>query len=80
MQTTIEQQLAILGGSKAVPENNNHKELFHWPIVTEEDENAVLEVLQAGNMPWATVTAQRLSLRLCGPAGLEPVMRLSVQA
>jgi len=58
VQSIIEQQLAILGGSKAVPENENHKDLFHWPIVTEEDEQAVLAVLRAGSMSATEITKQ----------------------
>ncbi len=40
--------LALCGGPKAVPESD--PSLFHWPIVTEEDERAVIEVLRAGSM------------------------------
>jgi dTDP-4-amino-4,6-dideoxygalactose transaminase len=40
--------LAILGGPKAVPHDDDS--LFHWPIVTREDEQAVVDVLRAGNM------------------------------
>ena len=47
-------QLAIHGGEKAVTEE--HPELFKWPIVTEEDEKAVLEVLRAGSMSGLEVT------------------------
>lgn len=46
----VEQPLAIQGGPKTVPDAAEHKDLFHWPIVTEEDEQAVLEVLRAGTM------------------------------
>ncbi len=45
---------AILGGSKSVtlpPED-----LFTWPIVTDEDESAVLEVLRHGAMSGTDVT------------------------
>ncbi len=48
--------LAILGGVRAVPEGNAHKRLFHWPIVTEEDEQAVLEVLRSGTMSGTELT------------------------
>lgn len=38
------ENLALHGGPKALPEDN--QELFHWPIITEEDEAAVLDVLR----------------------------------
>jgi dTDP-4-amino-4,6-dideoxygalactose transaminase len=41
-------KLAINGGAKMIPAEN--KSLFHWPIVTNEDIQAVTEVLQAGTM------------------------------
>jgi dTDP-4-amino-4,6-dideoxygalactose transaminase len=41
-------RLALLGGKTAVGEVP--AELFHWPIVTAEDEAAVLEVLRQGAM------------------------------
>ena len=51
---TSPSKLALLGGSKSVqlPEEN----LFTWPIVTKEDEDAVLEVLRAGAMSGTDVT------------------------
>ena len=58
MQSIIEQPLAISGGSRVIPQDANHKELFHWPIVTQEDEQAVLEVLRAGNMSGTDITKQ----------------------
>src|SRR5687768_5143442 len=48
--------LAILGGPKAVSEDDEG--LFHWPIVTAEDEQAVLAVLRAGNMSDWNITQQ----------------------
>jgi dTDP-4-amino-4,6-dideoxygalactose transaminase len=48
MTTTATETLAIFGGPRAVP--LDEPDLFHWPIVTEEDESAVLSVLRAGNM------------------------------
>lgn len=49
-------QLAILGGPKAVGPYPD--ELFQWPKVTVEDEQAVLEVLRAGTMSNIDVTTQ----------------------
>lgn len=57
MQTSVvQQQLAINGGPKAVEQVDEH--LFHWPIVTEEDEAAVIDVLRAGSMSGLDVTKQ----------------------
>lgn len=48
--------LAILGGPKAV--KTPPGDLFTWPIVTREDEEAVLEVLRRGAMSGLDVTMQ----------------------
>jgi len=40
--------LAVLGGEKTV--TNSNPALFHWPIVTGEDEEAVIAVLREGSM------------------------------
>ena len=47
-------KLAILGGPKAIP--NHQEDMFRWPIVTKEDEEAVLEVLRRGGMSGVDVT------------------------
>jgi perosamine synthetase len=47
-------QLALLGGSKVIP--NETQDIFTWPIVTREDEEAVLEVLRRGGMSDTDVT------------------------
>jgi perosamine synthetase len=47
---------ALLGGPKAV--EHHDPSLFHWPIVTAEDEQAVLEVLRAGTMSAINITQQ----------------------
>lgn len=52
------QPLAIEGGPKAVPDSSQHEKLFHWPIVTGEDEQAVLDVLRAGTMSAINVTQE----------------------
>jgi perosamine synthetase len=48
-------KLALSGGEKTVkmdvPDN-----MFHWPIVTEEDEQAVIEVMRAGTMSGTDIT------------------------
>jgi len=47
-------KLAINGGSKAVQENPG--DIFTWPIITEEDEEAVLDVLRNRSMSQTDVT------------------------
>ncbi len=42
------ERLALLGGEPVLKQER--KELFHWPIVTSEDEEAVCEILRAGTM------------------------------
>ncbi len=46
--------LAVRGGEKAVPHEDEG--LFHWPIVTSRDEEAVLGVLRAGSMSGTDIT------------------------
>lgn len=46
--------LALLGGPKAVPGGDD--DLFRWPIITEEDEAAALDVLRRGAMSNTDVT------------------------
>ncbi len=58
MDEVVNQELAIRGGPKVLPDGNRHEDLFHWPIVTEEDEQAVLEVLRAGTMSDTDITEQ----------------------
>ncbi len=47
-------KLAIFGGAKAVQTDPGN--MFTWPIITKEIEEAVLEVLRAGNMSGTDVT------------------------
>lgn len=49
-------ELAILGGPKQIAEPN--EEIMKWPIVTQEDEEAVLEVLRRGAMSANDVSKQ----------------------
>ncbi len=49
-------ELAILGGTKAV--TCEPGDLFQWPVVTPEDEKAVLEVLRRGAMSDTGITLQ----------------------
>lgn len=48
--------LAILGGPKSV--TTDPGDLFRWPIINKEDEDAVLEVLRHGSMSDTTITKQ----------------------
>lgn len=52
----MKDQLAIFGGLKAV--QNEPDDMFTWPIVTKEDEQAVLDVLRKGRMSGTDVTKQ----------------------
>ncbi len=47
-------KLAIFGGPKAV--QKDPKDIFTWPIITKEDEEAALEVLRRGGMSGTDVT------------------------
>ena len=49
-------ELAIKGGPKAV--QTDPGDTFTWPIITDEDEQAVLEVIRAGKMSAWDVTAE----------------------
>ncbi len=46
--------LALLGGSRTIETEDDA--LFHWPIVTDEDEQAVIGVLRAGAMSRTEIT------------------------
>lgn len=48
--------LALLGGPRAV--QSDPGDMFTWPIITREDEDAVLEVLRTGNMSGWDVTLE----------------------
>ncbi|NSW89350.1 MAG: DegT/DnrJ/EryC1/StrS family aminotransferase [Firmicutes bacterium] len=50
------EKLALFGGPKAV--QSDPGDIFKWPIVTKEDEDAVLEVLHRGAMSGTDVTRQ----------------------
>jgi hypothetical protein len=63
-------RLAIHGGPKAV--QSEVGDLFAWPIITEEDEQAALEVLRAATM---SDTEPRPPLRNGPPDGDRPAPR-----
>lgn len=54
--TATRSNLAIHGGPKAV--RTDPGDTFKWPIITNEDEEAVLEVLRRGGMSGTDVTIQ----------------------
>ena len=56
MMATAKSSLAIHGGPKAV--RTDPGDTFTWPMVTAEDEAAVLEVLRRGGMSGTDVTVQ----------------------
>nr|MDQ3398078.1 DegT/DnrJ/EryC1/StrS family aminotransferase [Deinococcota bacterium] len=58
MRDIIHEPLALLGGPKAVSDGDAqmHGDLFHWPIVTAEDEEAVISVLRKGTMSATDIT------------------------
>src|SRR5689334_16679263 len=52
-------ELAIRGGLPILTEPQERlADLFHWPIVTDEDEQAVLGVLRAGSMSGLGITRE----------------------
>ncbi len=56
VSTVVNQGLALLGGPKVI--EADEPDLFHWPIVTEEDEQAVIAVLRGGSMSGTDITKQ----------------------
>ena len=48
----VSQRLAIQGGPAAVPDFEADEDLFHWPIVTEEDIDAVTRTMRAGTFSY----------------------------
>ncbi len=56
VETKTSSPLAFFGGPKAI--QSDPKDLHNWPIITEEDEKAVLESLRAGNMSDWDITVE----------------------
>ena len=50
------QELAVRGGPLTVPDADTHEDLFRWPIVTDEDEQAILDVVRTGRMSGIDIT------------------------
>lgn len=53
----MEKKLALLGGTPTIAENPP-KELFKWPIITEEDEAAALDVIRNNTYSNTAITVQ----------------------
>ncbi len=49
-------ELALFGGKPAIDQSQIPEALFKWPIITQEDEDAVLDVLRRGAMSGLDVT------------------------
>ena len=49
-------QLAIYGGPQSI--TDDFGDIFDWPIITDEDESAVLDVLRKKNMSGIDVTIE----------------------
>jgi len=56
MTVDAKAKLAVLGGAPAL--GSDPGDMFDWPIVTEEDEAAVLEVLRRGEMSGTGITKE----------------------
>ncbi len=54
--SAADEKLALLGGPKAV--QTDPGDIFTWPIITKEDEDAVLEVLRRGGMSGTDVSKE----------------------
>ncbi|MFT3789381.1 MAG: DegT/DnrJ/EryC1/StrS family aminotransferase [Tepidisphaeraceae bacterium] len=64
--SAVKPTLALLGGKPAVGEID--PALFHWPIVTQEDEDAVLDVIRNGNTSRIDIT-QKFEAEYAGWVG-----------
>ena len=49
-------ELALLGGDRTISDDPG--DLFTWPIITKDDEDAVLEVLRGGGMSGTDITKE----------------------
>ncbi len=58
MAPTVTKTNAAVNPDSAPPAIEHDPALFHWPIVTSEDEQAVLDVLRAGTMSGTAITRQ----------------------
>jgi perosamine synthetase len=56
LESEMNNKLALLGGEKAV--RSERADVFKWPVVTDRHEQAVLEVLRAGQMSGIEITKE----------------------
>ncbi len=54
----MKKQLALLGGTPTVKIDDTPSEIFHWPIITEEDEAACLNVIRRNKFSGFDITEQ----------------------
>lgn len=54
----MKKKLALIGGEPTFKYEDMPKELFHWPIITKEDEEAVLDVVRTNNFSGVDITMQ----------------------
>ena len=52
----MKSRLAVKGGTPVIADREEHDWIFKWPIVTAEDESAVLDVLRRGAMSGTDIT------------------------
>ncbi len=52
----LKEKLAILGGEPVIPPDKIPGELFKWPIITKEDEDAALDVIRRGAFSGTDIT------------------------
>ena len=54
----MKKQLALVGGTPLVDPGEIPSELFHWPIITEEDEQACLKVIRDNSFSGTNITEE----------------------
>ena len=54
----IMEKLALLGGTPLMEKDVVSQDLFKWPIITKEDEDAALEVIRAGKFSGNDISIQ----------------------
>src|SRR5665647_1493961 len=71
MSVLVQSELALFGGPKAI--QTDVGDMFTWPIITSEDEEAVLDVLRRGAMSDLDVT-RKLEQEFAEWQGLKHVL------
>ncbi len=67
--SSTKERLAILGGPKAITQDPG--DMFTWPIITKEDEQAVLEMLHRGVAMSGTDVTVKLEEEICEYFGVK---------